>query len=376
MACPLGTTMDSQIADLLKENDTVRRREGVIRAARSGDPGYVQVLKERYPSETDPELQILIKKAVIYLQNGSARSARFAIPNHVLLPAPIPHLPAQKTTASRSNPDDKRVGRLLLFLIYTLVVIGIGALVIWEADGSAIQRSLWQRQFNEKLASATALPGTPLAANQRLTGSVFNTRVSALTSYVVVEPEADPGPTGWPVLLVLHGWMGNGLSEIPNYAAQAAHDGVILVAPTFDHASNPTYEAVYHDIRTILGQLKAHYRVDWQASVIAGFSWGGRVAQFYSVAYIKDFGGAVVGGSREYMTVPDDSLVRYVVFVGTADFYDNVNRSQLAKEFVASMAKRGKPVWYFENTPGVGHQMVQEQVNKTFELIAALRSHR
>ncbi len=265
---------------------------------------------------------------------------------------------------------------MLPFLLFTLIVIGVGALVIWEAGGTALQRLLWQNQFDGKLARAIALPGTPLAANQRLTGKVFSTRVSALTSYVVVEPEANPEPDGWPVLFVLHGWMGNGLSEIPNYAGPAAHAGVILVVPTFDHASEPSYEAVYHDVRTILGQLKTHYRVNWQASVLAGFSWGGRVAQFYSVVYIKDFGGAVVGGSREYMTVPNNSPVRYAIFVGTADFYDDVDRSRLAQAFVGSMAKAGKPVWYFENSPGVGHQMVQEQVNKTFELIAVLRSRR
>jgi pimeloyl-ACP methyl ester carboxylesterase len=346
--------MDSEIANLLKENDTIRRREGIIRAARSGDPSYIYILDEKCMSETDPDLQALINRALIYLQNNNAQLPdQSAVPQNPLASAPIPThpLPAPKTNDSRTA---KRAT---------------------SASPDTLQRSLWQNQFDIKLASAVAVPGTPLGANERLTGKVYNTRVSALTRYLVVEPNANPEPAGWPVLFVLHGWMGNGLSEIPTYADQAAHDGIILVGPTFDHASNPSYEAVYHDIRVILGQIKAHYRVDWRASVLAGFSWGGRVAQFYSVVYIKDFGGAVVGGSREYMTVPSNSLLRYAIFVGTTDFLDDVDRSKLAQAFVASMAQAGKPVWYFENSPGVGHQLVPEQVNKTFELIAFLRSH-
>jgi pimeloyl-ACP methyl ester carboxylesterase len=269
--------------------------------------------------------------------------------------------------------DPPRKGRLPL-LLFTLVVIGIGVLIIWVTNGNNLLRLLAQSQFNQKLAQAGALPLTKLANDQQLTGSLFNTRISALTSYIILEPNATPKPDGWPVLLVLHGWMANGLGEIPSYAAQAAQSGVILVVPTFDHASNPTYEAVYQDIRTIRAQLNAHYRVNWQDSVIAGFSWGGRVAQFYSVLYISDFGGAVIGGSREYMLVPNNSPIRYAIFVGTADFYDNVNRPQLAIEFVDSMAKAGKPVWYFENTPGIGHQLTPSQIDKTFALIAELHS--
>lgn len=371
--------MNLPIAKLLQDNDPMRRREGVLRAVQSGDPHYIDVLEAQYRSEPDANLRVLIQKGIARLES--------AAPCPPIDPAPVrppasEQAPAQadtsRTTARPSNTKNGagRTGRLLPFLAFTVVVIGIGALIVWQVAGATLQRMLWQQQFSERLTHAPALPGTPLAANQGLNGQVYNTKVSALTSYVVVEPNASPEPGGWPVLLVLHGWMGNGLGEIPNYTAQAACAGVILVVPTFDHASNPTYEAVYHDLRTIRTQLNARYRVNWQSSVIAGFSWGGRVTQFYSVVYVKDFGGAVVGGSREYMPVPGNSSVRYAVFVGTADFYDDVNRSQLAHTFVDSMAKAGKPVWYFENSPNVGHQLVQTQVDKTFELIAELRSRR
>jgi predicted esterase len=174
--------------------------------------------------------------------------------------------------------------------------------------------------------------------------------------------------------MVLHGAGGNGLSEIPAYLAPAARDRVILVAPTFDQSIDFTYEMVYADLREILKQLKAHYPINQPASIITGFSWGARVAQFYSVVYIQDYGGAVIGGSREYMTVPANSPVRYAIFVGAQDFFDNVNRPQLAQAFVNNLAKQNKPAWHFEITPGVGHERVTRQIDKTFELITVLRA--
>lgn len=364
--------LNNDILAYLKDQDPQRRRQAIIAAGRSGDPAYIKPLQNLGYTDSDPELRELANKAIQHLRKQQPAPA--APPQSRTVPAENT-APAAKAPPRKIERDSRwSAGGAIALVIFTLTIIGVGVFAVWSTYGEMFQQGARQQQMIARLQAAPPLPLDGSTAGAALNGAVYHTVATAMTSYYVQEPVGATPPGGWSLVIALHGWTGGATDMLIPYGQTALDNGAILVAPTFDHGPGyGGYDAVFYDIGLIYDDLKRYYPIHPRATVLTGFSWGGRVAQFYTAAYPERFGGAVVGGSREYRLPPPTSAVQYAVFVGANDFFDDVDRPALARAFANDMAAQGMPVWYFEETPGVGHSMVGNQVSKTFELLAALR---
>lgn len=287
----------------------------------------------------------------------------------------------RKTTASplvkqdRARTANARKGRYsargcLFMLVFMVAILGGAALIISSMLPVPIMYALQMARINNLSAEPLPAPGSS-ALQAPLRGNLYYRQLNAKTSYLLLEPNGDPNPRGYPLMIGIHGSGGRG-RDMLGMGALTRAEGVILVTPTFSpvEPGGHWYDTQYliEDTIAIYNDVRVRYDLDNNATVLYGFSMGGQATGGFVATYPDFFDGAGVLGARQIDVPRGASSTRYVVITGAND-----ERRPAAEQFIATMNSRGQPVWYGHIEPGVGHTMSMHMMDKLMELMDSLR---
>lgn len=127
---------------------------------------------------------------------------------------------------------------------------------------------------------------------------------------VVIEPNAVPPATGWPVVYLLHGYSGNysnWIQKVPDLATYADNYGLMIVCPDGDYSSwyfdSPVDSSMRYETyiaSEVPAYIESHYSVvpDKKGRAITGLSMGGHGGLFLGIRHADFFGacGSMSGG--------------------------------------------------------------------------------
>lgn len=375
--------MNTKVIALLKSRDPADRKQGVMLAGRSGETDYIRVLQKLASIEPDPYLKTLEEKTVDFLQQSSLKPKADVIkplkkplnPLTASQPAIIKRdtsktVDFKKLQPRQREPKQRRYtpGKLLMLGLFTIVVIVVGVLVLQDQLLGSLPSMMY--------GMSNAKPFPPDSeAPYELTGEVYQRTASSYLTYTIFEPRGPTPPDGWPLLLVNHGWGMDAAAMAAPYYSWAQHEGILLVATQFENnqfASNNFYPA-FRSVNNMMDEIEAYYPVDVHANIIMGFSWGGNMSYFYTHTYPRMFSGAVLASAPPYPLPPMNSEVRYAVFAGDNEGWEDTSLGQFLRELAGQMGRRGTPLWYWE-AHNQGHSITASVIEKTKELMDELRA--
>jgi pimeloyl-ACP methyl ester carboxylesterase len=187
------------------------------------------------------------------------------------------------------------------------------------------------------------------------------------TSYYVVVPPGKRPAKGWPTLVALHGYGGNGEFALVAFGDFAVREGVLLIAPTFGDYRYPYDRYTLPVLNDIIQQVNRDYGLDPFGAVFYGFSAGGQISTFYAGLYPQWVAGVTAEAAPEIHPPPTSRGLPYNILYG-----ENDSERYVAADSVNRLIGRGYPVRY-EIVPGVGHDMTplgfalaKEMVRTTF----------
>lgn len=230
-----------------------------------------------------------------------------------------------------------------LLVLSTIVLIG---LVIWFVQAGFLDRYL--------LALRTSGIG------------VYRRSVIGY-DYLLVPPEGDQPTYGWPVVVALHGYDGEGAHMLP-LADAFTEAGAVFVAPTFYEYPPASGQGPIGPMVRILQKVEEGYDVDPRGAVLLGFSQGGTFAYRFSVMHPEWVSGVVTAGAPDLDASPPSGLhIRYVFTWGEHDGL---------KDFVSPIAmdfqRQGYPV---ESVivNDAGHEVTPYAVQRALGMVESLK---
>lgn len=385
--------MAESLRDLLHDPDPTRRKQAVMRLARSSDPRAGKILAHMRDNDSAAEIRGLAGQALAYIQQQTRVEPPPLPPEPTPKPGvspddilqaldlpdtdtqaekPITPLPplkrpiTQKTPASRTR---RGVYARNLF-VFGLFCALLGAGLLYITVGDVIRRAYYANEINDRIDSAEPFPFGAAPVALRLDGTFYAGRVSNQMSYYIQEPSGLAPAAGWPLIVGVHGSGGTGRDALNWIGYEARSAGAIVVMPTFSQnpdASYP-YASSARDLNVLLTELERYYPIDQRAKIIFGFSAGGMFASSYTAEF-RYFTGASIGGAREFTLPPLSSPVHFVVVCGEYD-----SRLSANQQFYIDMVSRGTPLWHYEVVDGADHVMTAAQIDATFDLLDYLTS--
>lgn len=350
--------MDENILKLLRSSDAAQRKKAIIAAGKSRDAAYLKPLTQVFYTDSEQALRDLAQKAVAHIRSSTTEPEA-----EVKTSASLSTAPGKSTqTVKVIQPTRARrysFTRVLLLLLFFALTLGAAGAFVWVQRGDQIRYQLYLNQLNTQLDAPRELPIGETAWGD-LSGSVYETQISDTTLYYIQEPSGTMPEGGWSVVACIHGTNGSGQNCL-NWMGdgRAYYEGVIFVAPTFSgDGQGYQYDKAAGDMRVILSQIEAYYRINWSHSVIYGFSGGGMFASIYTANYPLDFAGAVLGNAPEYQLPPTNTAVKYAVITGETD-----GNLQFASSYVTEMERRGTAVWSSLMLENVGHTVTLDHVD-------------
>lgn len=137
--------------------------------------------------------------------------------------------------------------------------------------------------------------------------------------YYLIPPSGQKPPEGWPVVVGLHGYGGNGKNMLP-IANTFTRRGIVYVAPTFgNYDPNPGAGPINPMVK-ILEDVNNQYPLHNRGVVLLGFSQGGTFAYRFSVYHPEWVAGVVTAGAPELDAIaPARQDLPYVFTWGSED---------------------------------------------------------
>jgi predicted esterase len=180
--------------------------------------------------------------------------------------------------------------------------------------------------------------------------------------YYLSVPGGSAPETGWPIVVVFHGYGGNGGQMMP--LAETFNDaGAIFLAPSLGRYRPNPGKGPLQPAAEILAKVGREYPLQSRGAILLGHSQGGSFAYRFSVYYPNMVAGVVTAGAPEYDAVYPQKNMPYIFTWGELDEIH---------EYVLPMAypiqNRG---WNVRTVivPGVGHELSQYAVDQTLILL-------
>ena len=186
------------------------------------------------------------------------------------------------------------------------------------------------------------------------------------TEYYLLSPDGEPPADGWPAVVVLHGYGGNGKDLLP-IAETFTSQGVLFISPTFGGYEPYPGNGPIQPMNDILSEVRSHYLLNSRGVVLYGFSQGGTFAYRYSVFEPEQVAGVVTAGAPDLEGgFPARTTMPYIFTWGEAD---------ALQEFVLPIANQIKSQGYNVETVIVadaGHEVTQYSLDRTLQMINSL----
>ncbi len=183
--------------------------------------------------------------------------------------------------------------------------------------------------------------------------------------YYLVPPRGRKPDQGWPVVVGLHGYGGDG-RDMLSIAHQFTNQGIVYVAPSFgNYAPNPGSGPLDPMVR-ILEDVNERYPADRDRIVLLGYSQGGTFAYRFSVYHPEWVSGVVSAGAPELdARDPPSNTMPYVFTWGANDGLQGF----VIPDSVERLIKRGFNVTY-RIIEGAGHEVTPFAVDQALQLVA------
>jgi predicted esterase len=248
---------------------------------------------------------------------------------------------------SGKEPKEKTHSSMLPRVFLGLAILVLTVLVIWFVRSGLLDRysTFFQNSF--------------LARNKYTING---------TEYYLLSPDGEPPADGWPAIVVLHGYGGNGKDLLP-IAEIFTSQGVLFISPTFGGYEPYPGIGPIQPMNDILSEVRSRYPVNSQGVVLYGFSQGGTFAYRYSIFEPNQVAGVVTAGAPDLEGgFPASITMPYIFTWGELDGL---------QEFVLPIANQIKSQGYNVETAIVanaGHEVTQYSLDRTLQMINSLFS--
>lgn len=242
-------------------------------------------------------------------------------------------------TARRSqrNPPQVRDQRMQLFVFIFLMVVLVG-LFGWVISSGILNPFAGMFQFS----------------SQKFTLNGYD--------YYVSVPGGDAPANGYPLVVVFHGYGGNG-GQMLSLAKTFNDAGAIFVAPSLgEYQPNPG-DGPLEPVSLILKEVGEQYPLQARGAILLGHSQGGSFAYRFSVHYSAQVAGVVTAGAPEFDAIFPTRNIPYIFTWGELD-----GLQEFVLPMVAPIQRRGYNVRTMI-VPGVGHELSQYAIDQTLMLL-------
>lgn len=244
---------------------------------------------------------------------------------------------AQKT--QRTNPQVRgQRYQLGLFLFLMVVLVGLFGWVISSGLADPFIGALRAVQLQ----------------SQKLTLNGYE--------YYVSVPGGDVPANGYPMVVVFHGYGGNG-GQMLSLAKTFNDAGAIFVAPSLgEYLPNPG-DGPLEPVSQILLEVGKQYSLERRGAILLGHSQGGSFAYRFSVQYSGQVAGVVTAGAPEFDAIFPTRNIPYIFTWGELD-----GLQEFVLPMVTPIQRRGYNVRTMI-VPGVGHELSQYAIDQTLMLL-------
>lgn len=367
---------DKRYLQQLKSRDPEARRQAVIQLTKSLDPDIIPILTKVAENDTDETVRQLARKGRRYIKKQSIKQSVPVAPpsktkstNKLLPESPQPEITEQDQQKAQKlveeavrlllmndnrraaqelkralavDPtlcNDKRVGELAAEIMDEPAQIAIEQLASKKKQLPKNKKkpvSIGQIIRVIMLFISLGLLGvltywfveSGQLEELRVAQMVQNWEASRYTylghEYYVIVPEGEPPSGGYPMILALHGFGGNGNHMLTYFGPRVNQDQFILIAPTFGEYGNPFDVHVIPVLEGIMDNVRRDFRDAPLASnevTIYGFSAGAGVSCLYTLTNPNQVAAQVIEGAP-VLWIPESSSGGYaptVVLYGEND---------------------------------------------------------
>jgi predicted esterase len=196
----------------------------------------------------------------------------------------------------------------------------------------------------------------------RQLGNINQQRVGGY-GYHLLKPLGNPPPEGWPVVVALHGFGGQG-SDMLSIASQFTSQGIVYIAPSFGEYQPYPGNGPIDPLRLILEDAAAQVPLNQNKVVLLGFSQGGTFAYRFSLYHPEWVSGVVTAGAPDFDSgAPVRGNIRYVFTWGELDGLADL----VLPKSVYPLINQGYNVQY-QIIPGAGHEVTPYAIDTAIAL--------
>jgi len=242
--------------------------------------------------------------------------------------------------AERQETPTMQRQRNMLMVLAVLLVVFIG-LCAWMAGSGAFEVYLDAIRITQLQSQKGNLDGY---------------------DYYLAVPKGLAPDNGWPMVVVFHGYGGNGEQVLP--LAKTFNDaGAVFVAPTLgEYRPNPG-NGPLEPVSRILTEIGNQYPIQSRGAILLGHSQGGSFAYRFSVYYPGQVAGVVTAGAPEFDGIYPKRNIPYIFTWGELD-----GLQQFVLPMVYPIQNQGFNVRTYI-VPDVGHELSQYAIDQTLILL-------
>jgi predicted esterase len=136
--------------------------------------------------------------------------------------------------------------------------------------------------------------------------------------YLLLKPMGRAPEGGWPVVIALHGFGGQG-SDMMGVASLFTREGIVYVAPSFGSYAPYPGSGPIESMLQILNDVNSQMPIDPDRVVLLGFSQGGTFAYRFSLYHPEWVGAVVTAGAPDLSAGKPTENMPYVFTWGELD---------------------------------------------------------
>ena len=137
-------------------------------------------------------------------------------------------------------------------------------------------------------------------------------------NYLLLKPLSGAPSGGWPVVVALHGFGGEG-ADMMGIASLFTREGIVFVAPNFDGYEPYPGDGPISPMVQILKDVDSQMKIDPERVVLLGFSQGGTFAYRFSIEHPEWVGAVVTAGAPDLSAGEPTETMPYVFTWGEFD---------------------------------------------------------
>ncbi len=192
----------------------------------------------------------------------------------------------------------------------------------------------------------------------------FNQHQAGGKSYHLMKPLGKAPEEGWPVVVGLHGYGGQGANMLA-IASIFTKEGIVYIAPTFGGYEPYPGIGPVEPMRQILEDVSSQIPIDKGRVVLLGYSQGGTFAYRFSIYHPEWVSGVVTAGAPDLDAgTPTRGNIPYIFTWGELDGLQNM----VLPASVYPLINQGYNVSY-KVIPGAGHEVTPYAIDMVLALV-------